>query len=754
MPIPGNMLSSVTEMVDPNTSGWTSKLNATISLGTGGRNGDGCLSIKSVASGEMQARTVSSYPVAAGTVYQVFADASGATVPERIGIRWLSAANAEVGVTWSLTTATASSTWHRIGVAGVAPVGCTRAQVVVSAAPAAANVVTFVENVYLGLPVSTTGNLLDFNAETMEIDASGWAVESNCTLARTVPANQWPVDYYLGGGHLLTVTVTTAGNASAKLAAPAVATPGVEYVAYCHIGPPASAAAAWTELRFLDAGGTVLLAARSQLAAPGTGLYRQIASGIAPTGTVAAVLAVGITSGTAGQVVRLDNAVVAALADVAAAHAIYSASTDSVLPFADSNFEQGLAGWVKASGVATIARSTPWGAHAFGNGYSMALTSSTSTTSVINSAPFPLGPNPQSQPWAAPIAVTVGSGGWTLTMGVTWYDSTGTPISTSTSAGEPIPGTGWWIVTASATAPTGAASGSIQISALASAASSVLYLDSAALYQALPLTEASVGEDTASVAVTIRDLNPGDTMTLWRVTADGARTLVRGPSGLLDSVPVTSDTVFVEDYEAPLGTPVHYYLETRSASGALTRSSTWDTVIVPVADDSLAWLKDPGNPQRNLQVVVQTPPDWTRPIDQSPYVVKNRRNKVTLSGRRQGLEGDLAIWTRSDGERAQLHWLLDSGNVILWQAAPGLGVNDMYVTVGEAPESRIGGPASEVWRSWTLPLTEADMPVTTGVNGSAGRTWRDILTEFDTWEDVLSAFATWEDVLLNRRMEG
>ena len=67
MPIPGNLLSATTESVDPNTSGWTPKLNCTLLLGAGGRNGPGSLNVRSVAAGEMQARTVSSYTVTAGT---------------------------------------------------------------------------------------------------------------------------------------------------------------------------------------------------------------------------------------------------------------------------------------------------------------------------------------------------------------------------------------------------------------------------------------------------------------------------------------------------------------------------------------------------------------------------------------------------------------------------------------------------------------------------------------------------------------
>jgi hypothetical protein len=180
-----------------------------------------------------------------------------------------------------------------------------------------------------------------------------------------------------------------------------------------------------------------------------------------------------------------------------------------------------------------------------------------------------------------------------------------------------------------------------------------------------------------------------------------------------------------------------------------TRDSGY--VTITLADVNEAWLKDPGNPQRNTKVLVAKAPDWRRPIEQSSFTVRGRRNKVVHSGTRQGLEGDLAIWTRSDEERQALHLLLDSGNTLLWQAAPGMGVDDMYVNVAQITEARTGGLAQEPWRAWTLPLTEQDMPVTTAVNGAAGRTWQDVLTEFDTWADVLAAYATWEDVFLDRR---
>ncbi|MGW1015571.1 hypothetical protein [Streptomyces niveus] len=746
MAIPGNFLSQVTESVDPNTSGWTPLLNCTLSKATGGRNGDGCLAVKSVASGEMRARTVSSYPVTPGTVYQTFADASGATVPERIGIRWLSVTNTELSITWSLTTSAASASWHRIGVAGSAPAGAVRAQVVVSSSPVAGAVTSYFENVYLGLPWRSTGNLLPFGTESFEIDTSGWMVETNCALTRHAPAVAWAVNNYLAGGQVLAVTASANGNMAARTVDRPVVTPGTEYIAYGYLSPPTSGSAAWIELRFYDATNTQISAIRSPLAAPGTGYYRQRASAFAPPTAVTCGVAVGVDTATAAQTLRVETVVVGVAARVGAG---------SVIPFADASFEQDVAGWTRPSGVAVLARSTPWGAYATNGSYSLTVTSATATASTIQSAKFPLPAGSGGTFFRLQYSEQVTAGSWTVSRGVRWFDAANADlgITGSTSAAAPTPG--WWHLTRDHAVPAGATQAAVELTLTAGAVSSVIRLDTVALWQTLPLMTVEIEEASASLTLTLRELPLDQLIRVYRVTPDGTRTLVRGPAGLYDgTVVVTSDLLVIEDYEAPLTVPVYYVVETTDPVTLSRIIRTSDPVTVPHDDINTAWLKDPGNPQRNCKVMVQRAPDWQRPIEQAAYRVAGRRNAVVLSGARGGLEGDLKIWTRSDDERAALHWLLDSGNTLLWQAVPGMGVSDLYVSVGEVTEARTGGPATEVWRDWTLPLTEADMPVTTGINGSAGRTWQDILSEFDTWQEVLESFATWEDVFLDRRIGG
>lgn len=741
--IPGNFLAAGTSAVDPSTAGWQARSNCTISLGSGGRNGDGCLRLASVAAGEMRAQTSAAYTVTPGQTYLVFADASASAQPERIGIEWLTASYVAVGsITWSVTTSAAMAAWHRISVAGVAPVGAVRARIVLSSmSPAAAGASHYFENAYLGLPIRTVGNLLSFGAESGgELDLSAWAVESNCTLSRTVPAVTWPVGFYLAGGHQLTLTVTGGGNASVVCTERPAVGPGQDYAAYAYLNPPTLAAATWIELRFYDANANQVGVSRGPLAASGTGWMRQYVSGRAPATAASCTVALGIDSAAAGQVMRAETVVVG-LAPVL--------RSGSVLPYSDASFEQGVSGWTKTSGVATLARSTPWGAYALSDSYSLTVTSSTATASVIRSPVYDV-PGAGGLPWRTEAYTAVTAGGWTLNRSLRWLDASGALISTSSGGATAVPASGWWWLANNFTAPAGAAKVQVEYTLTATAANSVLRIDKVAVWQDEPWIEAEVQDADAYITVTMRDLVADDLVTLYRVAPDGSRTLVRGTDGIIDHQVIISDLMVVEDYEAPLATTVSYQAEIRDPdTGAITEYRNTEQVSLAHADINLIWLKDVVEPQRNLALVAKTPPSWSRPIEQGEFRIRGRRNSVVLSDVRAGYGGELEVFTRDDGERQGLHWLLDPGHTLLIQAAPGLGFEDVYVAVGEAGEGRVVPYAPEPWRVWSLPLTQEDRP-TGSVAGSAGRIWQDVLVEDDTWGGVSEKYASWFDVLLGQ----
>ena len=745
MAIPGNMLSSTTEMIDPNTSGWTNHRNAALALGSGGRSGPGCLMVTSKAAGLVEVRTVSSYPVQQGELYQVFADAAATAVPEHIGIRWLDAAGAQISVTWGLNTATVSASWHRIGVAGRAPAGTARAQVLIGADATAAGQIIYAENVYLGLPVRTTGNLFSFGTESSEVDASGWAAEVNATVGRVAPAVQWPVAWYYAGGHVLSVTAVAAGNMAASCIERAAVTPGTEYGAYAYLSPPVLASQAWIEIRYFDSNNNQISVSRGPLAAVGDGWQRQRVSAVAPAAAATCSVAVGIDAASAGQVLRVEQAVV---------HVVTPARAGNKLTYESSSFEQGTGGWTVASGAATLARTTPWGATYYDASYALRATSVTATTSVIRS-PIVDTPVAGGLPWRTEVFGIVTAGSWTVTRSVRWFNAAGTLLGTTSGAAVAVPGGGWWQLLTSYNAPVGAARAQVEFTLQATAANSSLALDRVSLWQAGLLSAVEAHDDDAYVTLTLRELPEGDLVSVYRVGADGARTLVRGPVGLWDRQPITSDFLVVEDYEAPLGIPISYYVETRAASdGHLTSYRETATVTLTPGDPNRCWLKDPANPQRSMRLLVKTAPEWKRPITQSEYRVRGRPNAVIHSDVRGGLEGDLVCWTLTEDERRSLTLLLSSGNTLFWQTAPGSGEDDLYVNVGEVALPRVVPLRTEQMREWTLPLTEADMPVAAGINGTSGRTWQDGLAENATWDVGQGRFATWEALFLNTPVGG
>jgi hypothetical protein len=158
-------------------------------------------------------------------------------------------------------------------------------------------------------------------------------------------------------------------------------------------------------------------------------------------------------------------------------------------------------------------------------------------------------------------------------------------------------------------------------------------------------------------------------------------------------------------------------------------------------------------PQLNRRVLVRQAPDWQQPIEQNVMRIAGRQNAVVLSRIRSGREGSLTVWTQSDDEREAMRFLMATGNVLLWQSAPGMGEPDVYVSVAQTSYPRVTSHAPESWREWTLPLTEQDRP-TGGTAGSATWTVRDVGLENASVLSLIGRYATVLDLALDQRTGG
>ena len=129
------------------------------------------------------------------------------------------------------------------------------------------------------------------------------------------------------------------------------------------------------------------------------------------------------------------------------------------------------------------------------------------------------------------------------------------------------------------------------------------------------------------------------------------------------------------------------------------------------------------------------------------YQIVGRSRPVVVSEVRASRTGVLQIhiWRADDHEA--FNALMDSGQTILFQAAPGHGLDgNLYLSIDDVAWEPESWDATVPEYLWSLGVTEVDRPAG-GIQGSAGRTWQDVLDNYQTWHEVLDAYGSWADVL-------
>lgn len=432
------------------------------------------------------------------------------------------------------------------------------------------------------------GNLLAYNTESVETDATGWGTTVNCAATRQTTQ-------HLEGSASLRLVSTTSGAMTCKTATPVTLPAGTQYVSFGGGVFSANLLSSVVTVQWLDGTGAIISNSSTAAVAPGNGTaFWYIHGGAAvPTGAVTANLIVQCTATASSQTVYWDRMWIAP-------QAVWGGQ---LIPL-DAEFnEQMTAQWTATTNCTAAVGAIGTYYPAWGSALQLTATAAGDMRAVPSSGPVAVTPGVEYMATGY-YAQTSGSNRtalieieWLASDGTTLVSSTVSPLFTVVSAT-------WTRVTAISTCPAGAVKAQPRLRPQAGAASEVWFLDQLGLVTTSSYMAAGnlLGYNAASVEM---DVSP------WNITGgtkvrsttevfDGTYSLAVTATGTADmvvqlatSIPVTVGSAYQFSPlfwpATPSGTTT-IQLDWLDGSGDIVQSTTSDFVLPPGSTST--WYSD------------------------------------------------------------------------------------------------------------------------------------------------------------------
>ena len=236
----------------------------------------------------------------------------------------------------------------------------------------------------------------------------------------------------------------------------------------------------------------------------------------------------------------------------------------------------------------------------------------------------------------------------------------------------------------------------------------------------------TVSFDDFSVLASVEPLN------LWRVTPDGAQTLVRGSSFFTQN---PAGTAVIWDNEAPFDIDIFYVLK---SSDSVTATVTSNTVNLTSGGD--AWLRDPYDPGKNLIIEVSGDPfDY---CDDTPRImfadlqsksydsasgvfeIIDAQRPETVAQVRKRYGSTLYLSSKEAGDVEAIEAIIAGGYPLLLSLPVvyqfGLPTGSDWITVLTVSSDPPGVDRRLPARNWTLPFRLSDPAADTGTGNTGG----------------------------------
>lgn len=223
-------------------------------------------------------------------------------------------------------------------------------------------------------------------------------------------------------------------------------------------------------------------------------------------------------------------------------------------------------------------------------------------------------------------------------------------------------------------------------------------------------------------------------LTLFRVTPDGARVLVRGSSFYTED---PAGTAVLWDNEAPFDVDIFYILTSADSSTATLTSN-----IINLDSDGDVWLRDPYVPANNIVIEISDVPfDY---CDETPRImftdllgkvyanasgifdVIDAQRPDTVSQTRKRYASTLVLTSKEAADVESIETIIAGGYPLLLSLPTvyqfGLPYGTDWVSIGDVESSPVGVDRRLPARIWTMPFRLSDAPadVDTGNTGGNG----------------------------------
>ncbi|WP_369190156.1 hypothetical protein [Streptomyces sp. R08] len=752
-----NLIPDASSGFESGSHGWTAGSNTTLSVVTGQwLSGAQSLRATATAAGSVTFTSPRITGITGGAEYvarvPIRRNSTTAGQVATLTITWYNAASGGTSLGTSVTTLTLTGTgtgWFYYNypvVAANAPAAALSATITLAVSGMAAAEYVGTDDVYLGVTQSYPGNVYGFNTASIEVDTSGWKIDTGSMVR-----GNW-ILFGGSGYYALEYTSAAAGTIDIRTNSFIGVVPGTTYLAYACIYAPVVATTWYVELRWYDSAFNEVGTREQRTYSVGVAsIQRTAIVGTAPTGAMYTKAFYRPVATAANQVFVIDDASLLVAPNAAGNLLTYDEySAESALPA--WTFDNGTTAWTYFDTTLT-------------DGYGAVRVQPTTqglVTGTLNRlVPVTAG---TTYKVAAVMyrqntdtAQTISSAS---RVRVDWYDSAGNLLSPDNpdqfyNLDSPI-GFAAQSITETRTAPDGTAFARVGVEFdSTSPLINYWYVDNVVLVAADPEYTLVTDNDTGRVTLTVNSTPPAayaaTKVTVRRMDDDGKSSQLRGYGYTYDLAPYSVSPILIEDYEAPLGSRVWYNIEWFKADNSRTgyRLYTQSVDAPTLANPDYVWFKSPGLPALNTQLMVEAPIKWQREARAAGYSIVGRRNPVIVTDTRPGRTATLTLLVWDEPSNTTFDALLDTGLPALIQATPGYGIDgNLYLSIGQVEVESVTNAANIPGWRWTLSVTEIDRPGG-GLQGSSSGTWQTVYDTFATWSDMFSAQDSWADVLTN-----